>query len=496
MPEKYADSTRQQPTIIIPAVIFSPLYGILVYMSADANLLRNAFRYLIKFSADLCIIHIDRSLTGGGGGGGGDRPIARLVADLVILHRLGLRLIIILQSPVLPEKTDRGIARAQRHIESGMQVLVREFSRQRQEVVGGTGSDGGGGWVRSRVQDARGGETGTDGHRSTDGDPALGSAQTGVITRININAITKLTDKKIIPIIPPLGRNSAGTQHLLESYHIVEELTRAADISKVLLLESDSLADRWAASGGSGAGTGARTGLPNQLLSNELTARRIAAFPEFMHPRLRMARTVLANGVKRVHIIGEAARIHDNLLEELFLPVGARDAAVMVYTGEYENIRPLRRADIAELLELRRPLAARGLLRDLSAQDIAQDIGAHFVYVLDGVIVAAISCTRRPNGYYEIGGMTTMRDHRNDGIAGKLLQYVCRRLSGKEKGRGAVLFALTARAREWFLRQGFIETDPADLPAELRKEILLRLQARGAKRHLLSARSDALRPVG
>ena len=87
-----------------------------------------------------------------------------------------------------------------------------------------------------------------------------------------------------------------------------------------------------------------------------------------------------------------------------------------------------------------------------------------------------------------------MRDHRNDGIAGKLLQYVCRRLSGKEKGRGAVLFALTARAREWFLRQGFVETDPADLPAQLRKEILLRLQARGAKRHLLSARSDSLRP--
>ena len=476
--------------------MFSPLYGILVYMSADANLLRNAFRYLIKFSADLCVIHIGRSLTGKtrGGGGGGNRAITRLVADLVMIHRLGLRLIIILQSPVLLEKTDRGAARARRDIESGMQVLAREFSRQRQEVVGGTGSDGGGGWwVRSRAQDTRGG-TGTGSHRSTDGSSALGSAQTGVITRININAITKLTDKKIIPIIPPLGRNSAGTQHLLESYHIVEELTRAADISKVLLLESDSLGDRWAAA--SGGSAGARAGLPNQLLSNELTAKRITAFPEFMHPRLRMARTVLANGVKRVHIIGEAERIHDNLLEELFLPVGARGAAVMMYTGEYENIRPLRRADIGELLELRRPLAARGLLRDLSAQDIAQDIGAHFVYVLDGVIVAAISCTRRPNGYYEIGGMTTMRDHRNDGIAGKLLQYVCRRLSGKEKGRGAVLFALTARAREWFLRQGFVETDPADLPAELRKEILLRLQARGAKRHLLSARSDSLRPVG
>ena len=443
-------------------------------MDSPATILRHAFQYLIKFSGSTCIVHIDYTLLD-------NSYLHQLIADLIMMHRLGFSSVVVFSYPSVAAEADNPLdaqqfAAARRDIDDAARRIIRGYAHHGQDAL----TDD---WVQSRPLDDR-----ARAHHQ----------YSGLIAGISNNRLGELVSTGTIPIIPPLGVDSAGNQHLLQSYHIVEALASAGAYSKAIFLQSApihriaGMDDINRTGDGSDNGTdsfslpiGAHADAtePWQISIRRLNEHGIGIFPLPVQPLMRTIDRILRGRVRRAHVIGSDASLRDCLFEELFLP---RGAGLMVYSDEYEHIRALTRDDIEQLLVIRHPLVARGSLRALTEPEIMRDIDGYYLYEIDNVLVGAISRIERHAGYYEIGGLVVHNAFRNDGIAAKLLAHVSHHVDTHDETH---FFALTSEAREWFTNHGFYTANIDTLPPQLQEYILKRhRQEKRSARYLMRAK--------
>ncbi len=176
--------------------------------------------------------------------------------------------------------------------------------------------------------------------------------------------------------------------------------------------------------------------------------------------RLMQAKRWCVEGrVPRVHFLTMAE--DHSLLEELF---SAQGVGMMVYANPYEEVRPLARSEIVELLALMGPVISRQALLPRSYTEIEERLEDYFALVVDQHVLGCVALH-----YYEGAGVKVAEvaclfvkpSHQGQGYAKKLVLEAQRqaKLNGVNE-----LIALTKTAGKLFFELGYVLESQSLLP--------------------------------
>ena len=169
-------------------------------------------------------------------------------------------------------------------------------------------------------------------------------------------------------------------------------------------------------------------------------------------------------GTPRAHILD--GRLFGALLNEIFDKVGI---GTMVYSNDYQSIRPAIKEDAYALYNITRNGVRSETLRDRSQASIEAGIGDFLVYEIDGSIVACINLHSYEAGkVLEIGSVFVLPFYQNRGVGRKMVEYACAEAKRRDARR---VIALTTQSTNYFVKVcEFTEGTRNDLPVERRDE--------------------------
>src|SRR6516165_8200293 len=277
---------------------------------------------------------------------------------------------------------------------------------------------------------------------------------TGRVERVDIQLLHALLDHDIVPVIPPLGSDGEGNTYRLNSDAVAVEVARALQAVKLIYLAPT-------------AGiTVDRDELLRQLTVDEAEDILKKQRQELAGSSLsKLAHAVRAarGGVPRVHIID--GRVEEGLLAEVFSNEGI---GTLVHANEYQAIRRARKKDARGIFNLIRPMIESDELLPRTQGEIEKKIGDYFVFEVDRRPVACVAIHfYRDQGKAELACMCVEPEFENQGIGGRLMQFV---ESQARAGGARELFCLSTQAFNYFVQKGsFRLGTPEDLPLARRQ---------------------------
>lgn len=181
---------------------------------------------------------------------------------------------------------------------------------------------------------------------------------------------------------------------------------------------------------------------------------------------LAAAAFVCRGGVQRVHLLD--GTIGGVLLLELFQRDGM---GTMVASDVYEGTRMAREIDFSGIRQIIQPLEESGILVRRTDEELLKAMESFIVVEREGQIIACAALFpffEEKCG--EVAAIAVSNECRGQGQGDKLLDYIEKKASslGLE-----MLFLLTTRTADWFVRRGFIECSIEMIPEERRKRINL-----------------------
>lgn len=268
---------------------------------------------------------------------------------------------------------------------------------------------------------------------------------TGLVRRIDAEAIQQRLDTGAIALFPSLGYSPTGEVFNLTAQDVATSAAIALGADKlVCLLE--------------GAGVSDSQGNPvsnleprqvDQLLEKDL--------PEELEQHLRAAVSACRSGVKRVHLIQRG--IDGALLRELFTRDGI---GTLLTAAPYEDTRTARLEDVGGVLELIAPLERQGALVRRSREALETEIERFTVMRRDGMIVACAALYPYPaDAMAELACLAVHPSYQGDHRGDKLLENLESR--AREQGIKA-LVVLTTQTAHWFRERGFEPAEIGSLP--------------------------------
>lgn len=197
---------------------------------------------------------------------------------------------------------------------------------------------------------------------------------------------------------------------------------------------------------------------------------------------LAAAAFVCRGGVQRVHLLD--GTIGGVLLKELFQRDGV---GTMVASDLYEGTRMARKTDIPGIKQLIQPLEESGILIRRTEGELLEALDSFIVVEREGQIIASAALFpffEEKCG--EVAAIAVSPDCRGQGQGDKLLDYIEKKASslGLE-----MLFLLTTRTADWFVRRGFSECSIEHIPQERQKKINLTRRSKYYMKKLLPDRS-------
>jgi amino-acid N-acetyltransferase len=390
-----------------------------------------------------------------GGEAVADPGFAELVHDIALLHGLGIRLVLVPGArPQIAERLQqRG---AELLYISGLRVTddpalacVKEAAGAvRVEIeallsMGLTNSPMAG----ARIRVASGNFVTARPLGVRDG---IDYGHTGVVRRIDAEAIRQRLDDGAIALVPPIGYSPTGEVFNLSAQDVAASTAIALGADKLIcLVEDNGVADR--------EGRLVSNLEPRQV--DRLLEERAGELSEELVLHLEAAVEAARSGVKRVHLVSR--RLNGALLRELF----TRDGVGTLLTATpYEDIRTARIDDVGGVLELIEPLEKQGALVRRSREALENEIERFTVMERDGMIVGCAALYPYPaDAMAELGCLAVHPDYRRSGRGDKLLELVMTQARGQKIGS---LFVLTTQTAHWFLERGFEQADIESLPME------------------------------
>ncbi|KAL2906506.1 putative amino-acid acetyltransferase NAGS2 chloroplastic [Bienertia sinuspersici] len=197
---------------------------------------------------------------------------------------------------------------------------------------------------------------------------------------------------------------------------------------------------------------------------------------------LAAAAFVCKGGVQRVHLLD--GTVGGVLLLELFQRDGV---GTMVASDVYEGTRMAREADLAGIRQLLKPLEDSGTLVRRTDKELLAAIDSFIVVEREGQIIACAALFPFfEDRCGEVAAIAVSPECRGQGQGDKLLDYIEKKAStlGLE-----MLFLLTTRTADWFVRRGFSECSIDYLPEERRKRINLSRNSKYYMKKLVPDRS-------
>jgi amino-acid N-acetyltransferase len=170
------------------------------------------------------------------------------------------------------------------------------------------------------------------------------------------------------------------------------------------------------------------------------------------------------DGVERVHIID--GREEEGLLGEVFSNEGI---GTLVYTNEYQSIRPAQKKDVRAIFHLIRQGVQAEELVKRTRTDLERMVGDYFVFEVDKNPVACAALHTYPeDDKAELASVYVDHRYENKGIGGKLIAYAETVARGKGFG---TLYCLSTQAINYFIQKGGFQLGtPDDLPPSRRDQ--------------------------
>jgi amino-acid N-acetyltransferase len=269
---------------------------------------------------------------------------------------------------------------------------------------------------------------------------------TGEVRRIDRRGIGRLLDERSIVLLSSLGYSPTGEIFNLSCEDVA---TRAAIDLKadklVLFGEQAGLLDE--------QGVLVRELRPQQVPEH---IRRLGA--DYQAELLDAAAQACRGGVKRSHIVSYAT--DGSLLTELFTRDGS---GTLVDQEQFESLREASIEDVGGLIDLISPLEEQGVLVRRSREVLEREIGQFSVVERDGLIIACAALY--PFADSEAGELACLAvnpEYRHGRRGDELLERIevrARKLGLKS------LFVLTTRTAHWFRERGFQPSAVERLPA-------------------------------
>lgn len=269
---------------------------------------------------------------------------------------------------------------------------------------------------------------------------------TGRLRSANLNAMQKLLDTDAIVLQSPVGFSTSGQAFNLAAEELAAELAIALHADKLIMFNDP----------------GELTDNNKQRLSRITPAnlsQRCGELETVTAARCRALADATFGGVERGHLIAFAA--DGALLQELFTADGI---GTQVSNKNEELTRSARLEDVADIVEIIRPLEEDGVLVPRSRTKLEQEIEHFVIAELDGVVVGC--CAVYPcENTAELACVAVHEHYRHQysdiGIGSALLEAAER--SAVQRGANS-LFVLTTQTQEWFVARGFETADVESLP--------------------------------
>ncbi|XP_047155081.1 probable amino-acid acetyltransferase NAGS1, chloroplastic isoform X2 [Vigna umbellata] len=197
---------------------------------------------------------------------------------------------------------------------------------------------------------------------------------------------------------------------------------------------------------------------------------------------LAAAAFVCRGGVQRVHLLD--GTISGVLLLELFKRDGM---GTMVASDLYEGTRTAEVKDISGIKQLIQPLEVSGILVKRTDDELLQTLDSFVVVEREGHIIACAALFPHfEEKCGEVACIAVSPDCRGQGQGDKMLDYMEKKASYLGLN---MLFLLTTRTADWFVRRGFSECSIDYIPEKKRRKINLSRNSKYYMKKLLPNKS-------
>ena len=279
----------------------------------------------------------------------------------------------------------------------------------------------------------------------------------GLVRRVDATGIRRAIDAGALVLLSPFGFSPTGEAFNLTMEDVASSTAVALQADKLLFLtELPGILER--------------PDDPESPIDTELVLadakKLLAALPAPTQPAetafyLRHCIRACEGGVERSHILPFA--VDGALLLEVFTHDGI---GTMVVDEKLESLREATADDVGSILKLIEPFERDGTLVRRERTEIERDIANYSVIEHDGIIFGCAALYPYPEARTgEMTALTVSPQVQGQGDGERILKRIEQR--ARSMGLQSI-FVLTTRTMHWFVKRGFVQVDPDQLP-EARK---------------------------
>jgi amino-acid N-acetyltransferase len=269
---------------------------------------------------------------------------------------------------------------------------------------------------------------------------------TGEVRRVDRKGINRLLDERSIVLLSPLGYSPTGEIFNLACEDVAMRAAIDLQADKLLLFSGErGLLD-------------ASDGLIRELSTSQVPAQLALLGSSYQAELLDAAAQACRAGVARSHIV--SYRTDGALLAELFTRAGS---GTLVSQEQFEQLREASIEDVGGLIELISPLEEQGILVRRSREVLEREIEQFSIVEREGLIIACAALYPIADSTAgELACLAVNPDYRHGGRGDDLLE----RIEQRARAQGLqTLFVLTTRTAHWFRERGFEPSSVERLPA-------------------------------
>ena len=282
----------------------------------------------------------------------------------------------------------------------------------------------------------------------------------GLVRKVDVHGIMRSLDMGAMVLLSPFGFSPTGEAFNLTMEEVATSVAIEMQADKLLFL-TEVPGIRLDPQAPASDDNPIDTELPLAAAKKLLAESPNPTEPTDLAFYLQHCVKACEEGVERSHILPFA--VDGALLLEVYVHDGI---GTMVVDEKLEELREATADDVGGILQLIEPFEKDGTLVKRDRTEIERDIDHYTIIDHDGVIFACAALYPYPEaGTAEMAALTVSPQSQGQGDGEKVLK----RIEQRARAMGLKsIFVLTTRTMHWFLKRGFVQTDPDWLP-EARK---------------------------
>lgn len=289
-------------------------------------------------------------------------------------------------------------------------------------------------------------------------------AHSGVVRKVDKVGIEQALDNQNVVLVSHIGFSRTGEMFNLSCEEVASEVATALEADKLILFSPDE---------GIMDSQGLLRYLSPKMSLEKAKTSADSAVSNLLHWSAKAA----TGSVERVHVVSYT--LNGALLKELFTRDGA---GTLISEQELENLRDARTMDVGRLLHILSPLEQDGTLVKRSRKVLEQEMDRFVVIEKENFLIGCAALYPFPGtSAGELACLAVRPAYRNGARGARLLRSVEKR--AKANGMDT-LYVLTTKTAHWFIERGFVEIEAKLLPKGRTKPYNLQRNSKVFKKEL------------